>query len=467
MPPWTISTRLIEAKPDLVDAYIERGIVFTQARRFDDALGDLNRAVELDAQNAKAYAMRASVKLQAAPSVTSNPEGNAQANDDALNDVNQALQLAANDPTALRIRGNVYEALNRTDEGIADYKNALAKDPFQTESREALVRLGQEVPPEEGQPLGEEVAGWVIKEPQPGRYVASNEKFPALKPELEMYGSGQPKILEWKLLKDALTGIGLLKYYAGDFGDGQDSSLEYVAIVDTRANKVISVEPHAWGDAPAQWNWQAVSVVVTDPDGNKNEVQLRKVRQRAPAARDDFWGFERPDTPPADNRRAARRGGGGGRWWWWHVRLAVPLTLFLASVRDAEEAELALRAGADIVDLKDPEQGALGALTPDTIAACVKQVAGRAPVSATIGDRPLDRRRRSRRHTQDRLARRRLRQARHLPRRRCGTRAQAAGGRHRQASRHSRPVRRRHARIRRHRARGQDRRARRDVRHDG
>ncbi len=37
-----------------------------------------------------------------------------------------------------------------------------------------------------------------------------------------MYGAGQPKILEWKLLKDALTGIGLLKYYAGDFGDGQD-----------------------------------------------------------------------------------------------------------------------------------------------------------------------------------------------------------------------------------------------------
>jgi len=313
--------KVIEAKPDLVDAYIERGIVFTQARRFDDALGDLNRAVELDAQNAKAYAMRASVKLQAAPSVTSNPEGNAQANDDALNDVNQALQLAANDPTALRIRGNVYEGLNRTDEGIADYKQALAQDPLQAESRDALQRLGQEVPPEEGQPLGEEVAGWVIKEPQPGRYVASNEKYPALKAELEMYGAGQPKILEWKLLKDALTGIGLLKYYAGDFGDGQDSSLEYVAIVDTRANKVISVEPHTWGDAPAQWNWQAVSVVITDPDGNKNEVQLRKVRQRAPA-RDDFWGFDRPDTPPADNRRAARRGGqapgggGGGMFGW-------------------------------------------------------------------------------------------------------------------------------------------------------
>ena len=130
-----------------------------------------------------------------------------------------------------------------------------------------------------------------------------------------MFGAGKPKILEWKLLKDALSGIGLLKYYAGDFGDGQDSSLEYVAIVDTRANKVISIEPHAWGASPAQWNWQAVSVVVTDPDGNKNEVQLRKVRQRAPVARDDFWGFERADSPPGAKPppRWWGRGGGGRR----------------------------------------------------------------------------------------------------------------------------------------------------------
>jgi len=308
--------KVIEVKPDMADAYVERGIVFTQVRRFDDAIGDLTRAIEIAPQNAKAYAMRASVKFQAAPTAAANPEGNTQANDDALSDVNQALQIAANDPVALRIRGNIYEALNRTDEGIADYRNALAQDPFQAECREALQRLGQEVPPEEGQPLGEAVAGWVIKEPQPGRYIASNPKYPALRPELEMFGSGKPKILEWKLLKDALSGIGLLKYYAGDFGDGQDSSLEYVAIVDTRANKVVSIEPHSWGPAAAQWNWQAVSVVVTDPDGNANEVQLRKVRQRAPVERDDFWGFGRSTDAggeaPQGGRRAARRGGGGG-----------------------------------------------------------------------------------------------------------------------------------------------------------
>jgi tetratricopeptide (TPR) repeat protein len=291
--------KVIEEKPDLVDAYIERAVVFIQAQRTDDAIGDLNRAIELDPQNVRAYAMRASAKLQA------------EAKDDALYDVNQALQLATNDPLSLRVRGNIYEALERTDEAITDYRTALAQDPFQAESREALQRLKQEVPAEEGRVLGEPVAGWVIKEPKPGRYIASNPKYPALRTELEMFGTGTPKILEWKLLKDALTGIGLLKYYAGDFGDGIATNLEYVAIVDTRANKVVAVEPHAWGDATAQWNWQAVSVVVTDPDGNANEIQLRKAR-RAPVARDDFWGFERPGGAPPESRRAARRGGGEG-----------------------------------------------------------------------------------------------------------------------------------------------------------
>lgn len=65
------------------------------------------------------------------------------------------------------------------------------------------------------------------------------------------------------------------------------------------------------------------------------------------------------------------------------------MTLFLASVRDAAEAELALGAGADIIDLKDPSTGTLGALHPRAIASCVRAVAGRAPLSATIGDLPL------------------------------------------------------------------------------
>lgn len=65
------------------------------------------------------------------------------------------------------------------------------------------------------------------------------------------------------------------------------------------------------------------------------------------------------------------------------------MTLFLASVRDPGEAETAIGASADIVDLKDPGAGALGALAPETIDACIRATRGRVKVSATIGDLPL------------------------------------------------------------------------------
>ncbi|HUU66219.1 MAG TPA: (5-formylfuran-3-yl)methyl phosphate synthase [Methyloceanibacter sp.] len=66
------------------------------------------------------------------------------------------------------------------------------------------------------------------------------------------------------------------------------------------------------------------------------------------------------------------------------------MTHFLASVRDAEEAQMVLDAGADIVDLKDPAKGALGAVDPATIRSCVAAVAGRVNVSATVGDLPME-----------------------------------------------------------------------------
>ncbi len=59
---------------------------------------------------------------------------------------------------------------------------------------------------------------------------------------------------------------------------------------------------------------------------------------------------------------------------------------FLASVTDASEAACALRAGADVIDAKNPHAGALGALDAVTLRAIVKAVAGKAPVSATVGD---------------------------------------------------------------------------------
>jgi dihydroneopterin aldolase len=61
----------------------------------------------------------------------------------------------------------------------------------------------------------------------------------------------------------------------------------------------------------------------------------------------------------------------------------------LASVTGPAEAAMAVEAGADLIDFKDPDRGALGAVAPDTLASGVGAVAGRRPVSATVGDPPM------------------------------------------------------------------------------
>ena len=62
----------------------------------------------------------------------------------------------------------------------------------------------------------------------------------------------------------------------------------------------------------------------------------------------------------------------------------------LASVATLAEVDLALAAGADLIDLKDPEAGALGAWPRAQLTQAVERVAGRRPVSATVGDLPPD-----------------------------------------------------------------------------
>ncbi|QSA96110.1 (5-formylfuran-3-yl)methyl phosphate synthase [Methylococcus sp. EFPC2] len=61
----------------------------------------------------------------------------------------------------------------------------------------------------------------------------------------------------------------------------------------------------------------------------------------------------------------------------------------LASVKNLAEARLVLEAGADIVDLKNPAQGALGALPLDEVRAIVRELGGQRPLSATVGDLPM------------------------------------------------------------------------------
>ncbi len=65
------------------------------------------------------------------------------------------------------------------------------------------------------------------------------------------------------------------------------------------------------------------------------------------------------------------------------------MTGMLASVSKLDEALKILNFEVDIIDLKQPSQGALGALDTMTVARIVKAINGQCPISATVGDLPM------------------------------------------------------------------------------
>jgi (5-formylfuran-3-yl)methyl phosphate synthase len=67
------------------------------------------------------------------------------------------------------------------------------------------------------------------------------------------------------------------------------------------------------------------------------------------------------------------------------------MTGMLVSVRNLDEAQLALAGGADVIDIKEPARGALGAVAVAEVSRIVAWLRGRpVQVSATAGDLPSD-----------------------------------------------------------------------------
>lgn len=66
------------------------------------------------------------------------------------------------------------------------------------------------------------------------------------------------------------------------------------------------------------------------------------------------------------------------------------MTGMLASVTSVNEADIVFRAGVDIIDIKDPVRGALGALDRNLCRDIVRHISGRILTSATVGDLPPD-----------------------------------------------------------------------------
>lgn len=287
--------KAIKLAPELVDAYLARAELQFALKRFEPARADLTAALAINAELQSAYVKRAEASLRNGEPANGVP------------DVEKALELKPGDPKALEVRAIIRDMLGQKEQALADYQAVLAADPANAAARAAYQQAGLEAPPlPQPAPLGEEVKGWTIARDAKGRYIAANARFPKLAVTLEMYGDGEPAIIDWNLLKDNLQGIGLLEYYAGSLKGEGDRRLEYVAIVDLWRNKVVSIEPDRWGPVQATWNWQQVSVVITDPDGASNEIQLRKAPPPPPVAEEQ----ERPffgDGFFREERRARRR----------------------------------------------------------------------------------------------------------------------------------------------------------------
>jgi hypothetical protein len=58
----------------------------------------------------------------------------------------------------------------------------------------------------------------------------------------------------------------------------------------------------------------------------------------------------------------------------------------LVSVRSAAEALVAMAGGADLIDVKEPSRGSLGAVDPEVLSEICDAVGGRLPISAALGE---------------------------------------------------------------------------------
>ena len=61
-------------------------------------------------------------------------------------------------------------------------------------------------------------------------------------------------------------------------------------------------------------------------------------------------------------------------------------TGLLVSVRSAAEALVAMAGGADLIDVKEPSRGSLGAVDPEVLSEICDAVGGRLPISAALGE---------------------------------------------------------------------------------
>jgi class 3 adenylate cyclase/predicted negative regulator of RcsB-dependent stress response len=111
-------------------AFALRGTVHYDAGDWERAIADYSEAIRLDGANGEAFNNRAWTYYRAGKP------------DKALPDADTAVRLLARQAYVWDTRGHIHAALGNREAAIADFREALARDPDSADSKAGLARLG-------------------------------------------------------------------------------------------------------------------------------------------------------------------------------------------------------------------------------------------------------------------------------------------------------------------------------------
>lgn len=295
--------RALELAPRNARALAGRGLALAKLAAFEEAEVDLANAIEIDARSAEAFAYRAWLYKQ-----TDQPEL-------GLKEVEKALRIETGIADVHWAKGEVEQALGRTDDAIASLRKALAILPSHRDASMALQQMGVEVDTERNVPAAA-IDGWRVVQEGGRRYAAYLEGRAKVRVPLELVGKGPPRLLDWEVKDGVLKSIGLLRYHAGTVeGPNGPEPVEQIAIVDVSVGRMVSLQLHRQGERQSTWTWNEGTVTIEGIDGVTDVIVLRdnkppEVAQRRPDTTNDglFGGpFWAPWNQDPSYRRSARQ----------------------------------------------------------------------------------------------------------------------------------------------------------------
>ncbi|GCL45813.1 serine protease [Microcystis aeruginosa] len=114
--------KAININPNYAKAYLNRGNLYINQQKYDLALSDYNQAIKINSDFAEAYNNRG------------NLYSDLQKYKLALDDYNQAIKINPNDAEAYYNRGNLYSDLQKYDLALSDYSKAIDINPNDAEA---------------------------------------------------------------------------------------------------------------------------------------------------------------------------------------------------------------------------------------------------------------------------------------------------------------------------------------------